>query len=74
MIAFQGFKKSKDSVFIVLDNEGIDELIDYLNFIKNSDSSMHLNEGNELVSNNDIDDDMYYIPHVKLINLDKLDK
>ncbi len=33
---------------------------------------MHLNEGNELVSNDDIDDDMYYIPHVKLINLDKL--
>ncbi len=71
MIAFQGFKDSKDSIFLVLDNEGIDELIDYLNFIKNVDSSMHLNEGNELVSNDDIDDDMYYIPHVKLINLEK---
>jgi hypothetical protein len=72
MIGFQGFKDSKDSVFLVLDNEGIDELIDYLNFIKNIDSSMHLNIGNELVSNDDIDDDMYYIPHVKLINSDKL--
>lgn len=71
MIAFQGFKKSNDSIFIVLDNEGIDELINYLNFIKDVDSSIHLNEGNELVSDENIDKDMFYIPHVKLINLDK---
>ena len=71
MISFQGFKDTKDSIFLVLDNEGIDELIDYLNFIKNQDSSMHLNEGNELVSTDEIDEDMYFIPHVKLINLDK---
>jgi hypothetical protein len=71
MIAFQGFKKSNDSIFIVLDNEGIDELINYLNFIKDVDSSIHLNEGNELVVDDNIEDDMFYIPHVKLINLDK---
>ena len=74
MIAIQGFKKSKDSIFLIFDNEGIDEMIDYLNFIKNSDSSMHLTEGNELSSDDsDIDGDMYLIPHVKIINIDKLD-
>ena len=73
MIAIQGFKKSKDSIFLVFDTEGIDEMIEYLNFIKNNDSSMHLNEGNELSSDaDDIDDDMYLIPHVKIVNIDKL--
>lgn len=72
MIAIQGFKKSKDSIFIILDTEGIDEMIEYLKFIKNQ-SSMHLNEGNELSSNTeDIDNDMYLIPHVKIVNVDKM--
>jgi hypothetical protein len=74
MIAIQGFKKSKDSIFIILDERGIDEMIDYLNFIKN-ESSMHLNEGNELSSNmDDIDDDMYLVPHVKIVNVDHFEK
>jgi hypothetical protein len=72
MITIQGFKKSKDSIFILLDNEGIEEMIGYLNFIKNQDSSIHLNEGNELIKDNDIDDDMYFVPHVKIVNIDKL--
>lgn len=74
MIAIQGFKKSKDSFFILLDTEGIDEMIGYLNFIKNQDSSIHLNEGNELITDNDIDDDMYFVPHLKIINIDKLNE
>ena len=71
MIAIKGFKESKDSIFIVLDTEGIDELIDYLNFIKN-ESSMHLNVGNELSTDaEEIDSDMYVIPHIKIVNVDK---
>lgn len=74
MIALQGFKKSKDSIFLILDLEGIDEMIEYLNFIKENDSSIHLNEGNELSSDiSDIDDGMYLIPHLKIINIDKID-
>jgi hypothetical protein len=72
MIAFQGFKKSKDSFFILLDTDGIEEMIGYLNFIKNQDSSIHLNEGNELINHHDMDDDMYFVPHIKIINIDKL--
>lgn len=74
MITIQGFKKSKDSFFILLDTEGIEEMIGYLNFVKNQDSSIHLNEGNELINDNDIDDDMYFVPHVKIINIDKLEE
>lgn len=74
MIAIQGFKESKESVFLIFDEEGIDEMISYLNFIKNSDSSIHLTEGNELSADkDDVDEDMYLIPHMKLVNLDKLD-
>lgn len=70
MIAIQGFKKSKDSIYLIFDRKGIDEMIDYLNFIKN-ESSMHLIEGNELSSESeDVDDDMFLIPHVKLVNIE----
>ena len=73
MIAIQGYKESKDSIFLIFDNEGINEMIDYLNFIKDKDSSMHLSKGNELSSDNEeVEDDMYLITHVKLINIDKL--
>ena len=74
MIAIQGYKESKDSVFLIFDNEGIHEMIDYLNFIKDKDSSMHLSKGNELSSDTEeVEDDMYLITHVKLINIDKLE-
>lgn len=73
MIAIQGFKSSKDSVFLILDLKGINEMIEYLNFLKEKDSSMHLNQGNELSSDiRDIEDDMYLIPHMKIINIDKI--
>ena len=72
MIAIQDFKKSNDSIFIILDTKGIGEMIDYLNFIKKA-SSMHLNKGNELsINNQNIDDNMLLISHVKIINLDIL--
>lgn len=72
MITIQGFEKSKDSIFILFDTEGINEMIEYLTFIRDKDSSIHLNEGNELSDQDDIEEDMYFIPHVKLINIDKL--
>ena len=72
MISLQGFKDSKNSIHLLLDSEGIDELIDYLTFIKNEDSSFHLNEGNELSNFDDIEDEMFSIPHLKIINLDKI--
>ena len=72
MIAIQDFKKSNDSIFIILDTKGIGEMIDYLNFIKKA-SSMQLNKGNELsINNQNIDDNMLLISHVKIINLDIL--
>lgn len=74
MIAIQGYKESNDSIFLVFDTEGINEMIDYLNFIKDRDSSIHLTKGNELSSDTkEVEDDMYLITHVKLINIDKLE-
>ena len=73
MITIQGFRNSKDSIFILFDTNGIDEMIDYLKLIRDSDSSMHLTEGNELTDDNEIEDDMYAIPHLKIINIDNLD-
>jgi hypothetical protein len=78
MITIQGFKEHNAGVFIVFDTAGIDEMIDYLNFIKSNDASMHLNVGNELgdeieVYPND-GEEMYIVPHLKIINIDKLEK
>lgn len=76
MITIQGFKNSKNSIFILLDADGINEMIDYLNFIKDTESSMHLIEGNELGSEIEVlsnqGEEMYIIPHLKLINIDNL--
>mgnify|MGYP000856053773 FL=1 len=71
MINVQSFIKD-DSIIIFFDNEGIDEMISYLNFIKNNDTSFHLNGGNEL-DENPFDEKMFVIPHIKIINPDKLD-
>ena len=54
-----------DSVNIFVDNEGVNELIDYLNYVKKNDESMHLVIGNEtpIIEGNST------IKHVKLIYL-----
>ena len=73
MITVQGYKNTNDSIMMVFDTKGIDEMIGYLNFIKTHDASMHLNIGNELDDEiKDIDDDMLIIPHLKVVNLDRL--
>ena len=72
MITIQGYKRSNKSIMMIFDSEGIEEFISYLNFIKNSDSSMHLNMDSELCKNEYIDDDMYIIPHLKIINMEKV--
>ena len=70
MITVQSFVKN-DSITIFFDNKGIDEMIDYLNSIKNEDVSFHLSDGNELETT-PIDDKMFVVPHIKILNVDKL--
>lgn len=76
MITIQAFKNHPHSIFIVFDKEGIEDMISYLNSIKEKDSSMHLNEGNELEGELQVTPveggDMYTIPHLKIINIDNL--
>lgn len=72
MITLQGYKNSNDSIMILFDSNGIDEFIGYLNFIKSNDASMHLNIGNELGDESKMNNDMFIIPHFKIVNLDKI--
>lgn len=65
MIKFE-IDNIQEGVEILLDSEGVDELINYLHFIKNNQESMHLLAGNELneeVSQNGNE----IIKHVKLV-------
>lgn len=71
MITIQSFIKN-DSMTIFLDNNGIDEMIRYLNFIKNKDCSLHLSEGNEL-EQTPFDENMFVVPHLKILNINKLE-
>ena len=71
MITIQGYINT-DSIAIFFDNKGIDEMIGYLNFIKKNDVSFHLTGGNEL-DEMPFDEKMLVIPHLKIINIDKLD-
>lgn len=68
MIKFE-IDKSKEGVEILLDSRGVDELINYLHFIKSNQESIHLVAGNELneeasQSENEI------IKHVKLVYME----
>ncbi len=63
MITIESDKKS-DGIEIFLDREGVDELIDYLQFIKNENETFHLTVGNEL-SEEPIKGG-YCVKHVKL--------
>lgn len=65
MIKFE-INNSKEGVEILLDFMGVDELINYLHFIKNNQESIHLVAGNEL--NEDASqNENEIIKHVKLI-------
>lgn len=65
MIKFE-IDSSNRGVEILLDNEGVDELINYLHFIKNNHDSIHLVAGNEL--NEDASqNENKLIKHVKLV-------
>lgn len=59
-------ENSKKGIEIILNNDGISELINYLNFLRENKDDFHLSAGNELEekpsqNGNDI------ITHVKLI-------
>ncbi len=65
MISFE-IDNSKEGIEILLNAEGVDELISYLQFIKSNQDSIHLVAGNELneepsQSENEI------IKHVKIV-------
>lgn len=65
MIKFE-IDNGKEGVEILVDTEGVDELINYLYFIKNNRESIHLVAGNELneeASQNENE----IIKHVKLV-------
>jgi hypothetical protein len=67
MITFE-IDSSKEGVEIYLDANGVDELIRYLNFIKNNQDHCHLVVGNELEDKLNQDDNKI-VKHVKLIYL-----
>lgn len=71
MITIQSYIKN-DSITIFLDNDGIDEMIRYLNFIKKKDCSLHLSEDNEL-EQTPFDENMFVVPHLKILNTNKLE-
>lgn len=48
MLSFITFEDSIEQVEILFDEEGVDELISYLNYVKNSKDHLHLNIDTEL--------------------------
>lgn len=68
MIQFE-IDNSLKSLEIYLDTRGVEELITYLNFIKDKHEHMHLIVGNELTGEKQNDCNIS-IDHVKLINID----
>lgn len=48
MISFVTFIDAPEQLELIVDDKGIDELIDYLNYIKKDKDHMHLILGNEL--------------------------
>ena len=68
MIKFE-LDNSKEGVEVLLDSMGVEELINYLRFIKNNQESFHLVAGNEL--NEDASqNENEIIKHVKLVYLE----
>ena len=68
MIKFE-IDSSKEGVEIYLDNQGIDEFVKYLTYIKKEAEHMHLIAGNEL-SEDPSQNDGTNVKHVKLIFVD----
>ena len=68
MIQFE-IDKSKVGIEVLLDDNGVDELINYLNFIKSNQESFHLLAGNELNECKSQSENVL-IKHVKLIYID----
>ena len=64
MINFE-LDTTKESLSIYVNREGVDELIRYLQFIKDEDDHIHLVIGNEL-SNEIFEDGNSLIKHVKI--------
>ncbi|MCG3167163.1 MAG: hypothetical protein POELPBGB_02947 [Bacteroidia bacterium] len=69
MIQFE-IDSSKEGVEIYIDSDGINELINYLNFIKNEEDHMHLVAGNELSEGLNQKGNKC-IKHVRLVYIDK---
>lgn len=65
MISFEIDEKN-EGVEIYLDEQGVDELVRYLNYIKKEHEHMHLISGNEL-NENILQEKNKIIKHVKLI-------
>lgn len=72
MISFES-EKSINNIYLLIDKEGIDDLIGYLNYIKHNNESFHLVLGNEIEENPIIKGNSA-VGHVKLIYLDEQDK
>lgn len=68
MIKFE-IDKSKEGIEVFLDADGVDELINYLKFIKNNQESFHLLAGNELNECKNQNENVL-IKHVKLIYIE----
>lgn len=48
MITFINYKNIPEQLEIIVDKQGIEELIEYLNFVKQSEDHIHLTLGTEL--------------------------
>jgi len=59
---------SNEGVQLLLDNEGVDEMINYLHFIKNNHESIHLVGGNELDEETSQNGNKI-IKHVKIVHV-----
>lgn len=60
------FEIENHGVDILLDNDGIEELMKYLQFIKTNDESIHLTAGNEL-SEDPSQNGKNIVKHVKIV-------
>jgi hypothetical protein len=72
MIIIQSYTKI-DSVIFFFDEKGIEEMISYLNDIKNNNTSFHLTSDNEL-DEIPFDEEIFIVPHSKIVNVDKLER
>jgi len=68
MMTFE-IDSSKEGIEVYLDSNGVDELIRYLNYIKNNQDHYHLVAGNELDEERNQSDNIL-VKHVKLIYVD----